>query len=217
YFFFFFSSRRRHTGFSRDWSSDVCSSDLLLARLGPPDGGDGAGGLVTWTWRDGNGKAWRARVHEEIVVQLDEGFADAAITPRTASGPVSEPAGTRADRAPRQPRPRARRGRGARPPAARPAAEPIARGRPPERRRVAALRRSGAPGQRRPRARHVGAADSDARRAAVNARARHVGRQADRPTGRRHPIATERFALGAFRPRPAAVRSAREGHGSADG
>src|SRR5690606_40439618 len=28
--FFFFSSRRRHTRFSRDWSSDVCSSDLRL-------------------------------------------------------------------------------------------------------------------------------------------------------------------------------------------
>src|SRR5690606_16307733 len=27
-FNFFFSSRRRHTRFSRDWSSDVCSSDL---------------------------------------------------------------------------------------------------------------------------------------------------------------------------------------------
>src|SRR5690606_41118863 len=27
---FFFSSRRRHTRFSRDWSSDVCSSDLKL-------------------------------------------------------------------------------------------------------------------------------------------------------------------------------------------
>src|SRR5690606_39595680 len=26
---FFFSSRRRHTRFSRDWSSDVCSSDLF--------------------------------------------------------------------------------------------------------------------------------------------------------------------------------------------
>src|SRR5690606_39533017 len=29
---FFFSSRRRHTRFSRDWSSDVCSSDLYVAR-----------------------------------------------------------------------------------------------------------------------------------------------------------------------------------------
>src|SRR5690606_41087469 len=31
-FFFFFSSRRRHTRFSRDWSSDVCSSDLGIVR-----------------------------------------------------------------------------------------------------------------------------------------------------------------------------------------
>src|SRR5205809_949742 len=30
-FLFFFSSRRRHTRCSRDWSSDVCSSDLELA------------------------------------------------------------------------------------------------------------------------------------------------------------------------------------------
>src|SRR5690349_24046351 len=28
YLFFFFSSRRRHTRSLRDWSSDVCSSDL---------------------------------------------------------------------------------------------------------------------------------------------------------------------------------------------
>src|SRR2546430_8020902 len=35
--FFFFSSRRRHTRFDCDWSSDVCSSDLMLAI--------GAGGL----------------------------------------------------------------------------------------------------------------------------------------------------------------------------
>src|SRR3712207_7087489 len=29
FFAFFFSSRRRHTRYWRDWSSDVCSSDLL--------------------------------------------------------------------------------------------------------------------------------------------------------------------------------------------
>src|SRR4030042_2412793 len=29
FLFFFFSSRRRHTRCSRDWSSDVCSSDLV--------------------------------------------------------------------------------------------------------------------------------------------------------------------------------------------
>src|SRR5437870_5974301 len=33
FFFFFFSSRRRHTRWPRDWSSDVCSSDLGLATL----------------------------------------------------------------------------------------------------------------------------------------------------------------------------------------
>src|SRR5207253_7109847 len=29
--FFFFSSRRRHTRWPRDWSSDVCSSDLSFS------------------------------------------------------------------------------------------------------------------------------------------------------------------------------------------
>src|SRR5216683_6060263 len=47
--FFFFSSRRRHTRSDRDWSSDVCSSDLRAEavqgrdlRLEPPlvDGPD---------------------------------------------------------------------------------------------------------------------------------------------------------------------------------
>src|SRR5207247_4977384 len=28
-YYFFFSSRRRHTRSTRDWSSDVCSSDLI--------------------------------------------------------------------------------------------------------------------------------------------------------------------------------------------
>src|SRR5690625_6513128 len=30
---FFFSSRRRHTRWPRDWSSDVCSSDLVLGAI----------------------------------------------------------------------------------------------------------------------------------------------------------------------------------------
>src|SRR5256884_9267319 len=39
-YYFFFSSRRRHTRCSRDWSSDVCSSDLVDAanRAGPFSG-----------------------------------------------------------------------------------------------------------------------------------------------------------------------------------
>src|SRR5215208_7936534 len=32
--FFFFSSRRRHTRWPRDWSSDVCSSDLAIGQRG---------------------------------------------------------------------------------------------------------------------------------------------------------------------------------------
>src|SRR5258707_11268399 len=32
---FFFSSRRRHTRYWRDWSSDVCSSDLYIANVIP--------------------------------------------------------------------------------------------------------------------------------------------------------------------------------------
>src|SRR5207253_3422032 len=32
---FFFSSRRRHTRWPRDWSSDVCSSDLELSAVLP--------------------------------------------------------------------------------------------------------------------------------------------------------------------------------------
>src|SRR6266480_5069531 len=39
--FFFFSSRRRHTRLTCDWSSDVCSSDLIrmLTTLLPPTAG----------------------------------------------------------------------------------------------------------------------------------------------------------------------------------
>src|SRR6266511_6146525 len=51
---FFFSSRRRHTRFSRDWSSDVCSSDLDDTDVAPgpraprPAGGEALaiGGIV---------------------------------------------------------------------------------------------------------------------------------------------------------------------------
>src|SRR3712207_9304673 len=39
---FFFSSRRRHTRYWRDWSSDVCSSDLYSTFLRTPDDGERA-------------------------------------------------------------------------------------------------------------------------------------------------------------------------------
>src|SRR5690348_17819806 len=36
FLFFFFSSRRRHTRWTGDWSSDVCSSDLSSSRFSRP-------------------------------------------------------------------------------------------------------------------------------------------------------------------------------------
>src|SRR5699024_5266210 len=54
-FVFFFSSRRRHTRSKRDWSSDVCSSDLILSCL--ITGSGGTSGLFlslffayAWMW-----------------------------------------------------------------------------------------------------------------------------------------------------------------------
>src|SRR5690348_17376889 len=66
---FFFSSRRRHTRWTGDWSSDVCSSDLwpcrggLLqrpadgygARSGPRDGAHGAASRLRCSSRTGVG------------------------------------------------------------------------------------------------------------------------------------------------------------------
>src|SRR2546429_3741594 len=45
---FFFSSRRRHTRCSRDWSSDVCSSDLLSVDLGHTEEWLGARRALLW-------------------------------------------------------------------------------------------------------------------------------------------------------------------------
>src|SRR5439155_6531467 len=43
--FFFFSSRRRHTRWPRDWSSDVCSSDLVEGGTEMSPGGEMRGRL----------------------------------------------------------------------------------------------------------------------------------------------------------------------------
>src|SRR5690349_23240209 len=52
FFFFFFSSRRRHTRSLRDWSSDVCSSDLDAAA------------------RDAVGRARGRRVRDAVGLQV---------------------------------------------------------------------------------------------------------------------------------------------------
>src|SRR6185295_20044168 len=63
--FFFFSSRRRHTRYWRDWSSDVCSSDLprAAAAARPPPGGVGAVPLAPET--PGAGRSEERRVGKE--------------------------------------------------------------------------------------------------------------------------------------------------------
>src|SRR5690606_39562345 len=70
---FFFSSRRRHTRFSRDWSSDVCSSDLTATYLiactanfaGKPSGKQLAcyAGVAPFEHSSGISVRGRTRVH----------------------------------------------------------------------------------------------------------------------------------------------------------
>src|SRR5690554_7364389 len=73
-YFFFFSSRRRHTRCGRDWSSDVCSSDLL-----------GAGKLVILTDVEGLYRDWPAS--DEVISSLTaEELAE--LLPTLSSGMV---------------------------------------------------------------------------------------------------------------------------------
>src|SRR2546426_7215890 len=54
-FLFFFSSRRRHTRLQGDWSSDVCSSDLV--HLVEALVAQSAGQTILWDIPDQNGAA----------------------------------------------------------------------------------------------------------------------------------------------------------------
>src|SRR5690349_22757678 len=75
FFFFFFSSRRRHTRSLRDWSSDVCSSDLPILLIYAPN----------WNWilaanvllGINQGLTWSSTVVMKIdlVGEKDRGFA----------------------------------------------------------------------------------------------------------------------------------------------
>src|SRR5690606_37392268 len=75
---FFFSSRRRHTRFSRDWSSDVCSSDLRASAQHEI-------AMLERRWLQfWNASARAARINElrdaireidQMIRQLEEGWA----------------------------------------------------------------------------------------------------------------------------------------------
>src|SRR5581483_11807531 len=99
--FFFFSSRRRHTRYWRDWSSDVCSSDLAvpldpvaavgLLRGGQPRPIDVArvgGGLAGFMVNAATG-GFSGRVASEVTSDL-KGFWGPLAYLRGAVGPAAE-------------------------------------------------------------------------------------------------------------------------------
>src|SRR5258707_6507827 len=65
HFFFFFSSRRRHTRYWRDWSSDVCSSDLYAEF--PPPGAMMRGDNLIPRSSKADKDLWRSRSEERRV------------------------------------------------------------------------------------------------------------------------------------------------------
>src|SRR5699024_11423782 len=82
---FFFSMRRRHTRSKRDWSSDVCSSDLAVAPKGPP------------------GPGWAERRMRKMQDRMEERMADHGMrVPNQAPG---GPFGATAGAGPSGPRP----------------------------------------------------------------------------------------------------------------
>src|SRR2546429_4979871 len=87
-FLFFFSSRRRHTRCSRDWSSDVCSSDLSQEG-GPANqtGGFGQGQEALW----GMQRVLRQQVNR-IRVSFHERYGNSALDARPYSLTETNPA-----------------------------------------------------------------------------------------------------------------------------
>src|SRR2546429_7192299 len=63
----FFSSRRRHTICSRDWSSDVCSSDLSISCI-----------LYVFRWKPGRNSALLANLHRPDVCLPASGWTQVA-------------------------------------------------------------------------------------------------------------------------------------------
>src|SRR5256885_7754594 len=77
--FFFFSSRRRHTRLQGDWSSDVCSSDLLDTDQQHPDAHAGfQRNRVVGIRLAGEARERRARVREGVHAYAEPGHTVAA-------------------------------------------------------------------------------------------------------------------------------------------
>src|SRR5215207_11439158 len=96
FLFFFFSSRRRHTSSTRDWSSDVCSSDLpdpAPSRLCAPGSSSGSGGYSS-------GCGGRTSYGSEV----DRWVTVASPPPRRERGPTARGPGAGARDGPGGPR-----------------------------------------------------------------------------------------------------------------
>src|SRR2546422_7467029 len=76
---FFFSSRRRHTRCSRDWSSDVCSSDLVVHTR--PDDEE-----VSTVWRNGLPLSAPARTLVDVLDDLQPEQASMAVQQALSRG-----------------------------------------------------------------------------------------------------------------------------------
>src|SRR5690606_41161222 len=80
---FFFSSRRRHTRFSRDWSSDVCSSYLFrtYAEVTIAAYFDGAGLRPRHTWDQTTRQAVQIVTDQAVLVDLWLRYRMATLAP----------------------------------------------------------------------------------------------------------------------------------------
>src|SRR5579863_9639065 len=104
-FSFFFSSRRRHTRWTGDWSSDVCSSDLAILavfagergarrrRMVLPGGGLPGAALPGGRFRAGPVLAWLPEMKAPAALELppNQGGGN-EIEPCSGSAAVREPA-----------------------------------------------------------------------------------------------------------------------------
>src|SRR6266498_3564462 len=99
---FFFSSRRRHTRCGRDWSSDVCSSDLALADAGVGQVDDGVADRVQagdgGAGGDGLAGAYLAGDHADGALadepgDAGDGFGVAAVGVQHRGGQVAAEGG----------------------------------------------------------------------------------------------------------------------------
>src|SRR5437870_5922608 len=87
--FFFFSSRRRHTRWPRDWSSDVCSSDLGKLKPAPCVPAISVEPAVIQTWKL---PAGGRRCCNAPVPAVVSGFSEPLAAPREPQTACRRPA-----------------------------------------------------------------------------------------------------------------------------